>query len=67
MCRKEDYKNKLTDLLKSLPDSYDDIVIGTNIIAKRTGKYKQIIDFLEHEKPTCSELVCFLDDEIDPV
>ena len=55
-------EEKLIELLKAIPDTYDDLVIGINIIAKKNNKYDEIIKYIEENKPLSSDLIRYLDD-----
>ncbi len=50
---------ELLKWVRTIPDCYVDLEIGTCIEAKKFGKTKEIVDYIKENSPSSSELVLF--------
>ena len=62
---KQEEFQELLKHIRTIPDCYEDLEVGVCLDAKRLGKTQEIIDYIEKNSPSSSELVCFCSD-IDP-
>ena len=56
---------ELLKWVRTIPDTYVDLEIGTCIKAKKLGKAQEIIDYIRENSPSSSELLLFCSD-LDP-
>ena len=53
--------SELKVLVEGIPRAYDALVVAACHIARKTGKIQEMVDYIQNENPSCSDLVLFFE------